>query len=237
MAITDLTYFIDVVDKITNVASMSEDGTPIPPVSAADADITIGKSRLVNRLCESVPEIAVEDLLLGSQYWIAKGGISGLPPTDPVLHGEKLVEPAEMVPATKPFGVGLFTSTGVLGTQGMWRIYLDLNRDSTLHPRPWHVWSVVPRPGVVVREITSATEWVELVESYPVSTGELTYPDWSRIAEDVDAVHMTARAVAATQGLYFESRRGIVAPTYWGLESTLWLRWSFSDQSLVEVVD
>jgi hypothetical protein len=47
---------------------------------------------------------------------------------------------------------------------------------------------------------------------------------------------MTQRAVVASQGLYFASSAGIIAPPYWDVESTLWLRWSFTSTELIEVL-
>ncbi|MGH3993459.1 MAG: hypothetical protein ACRDSN_13480, partial [Pseudonocardiaceae bacterium] len=151
-------------------------------------------------------------------------------------------------PATaKPFGAGLFTSTGVLGGHGMWRTYLDRNRWSTLHPLPWHTWRLTPRPDAVVHEISSAAQWVDFVRSYPLRRGALVYPDWPSAARDLDAVHVTLRAIAAIQGLRFPAGEfpadefpadgAAVAASYWDVESTFWLRWSFTAAELVEQVE
>ncbi len=87
-----------------------------------------------------------------------------------------------------------------------------------------------------MREITSAAEWVELVLSHPLQERGLIFPDWKSVARHCDAVHMTLRAIAATQDLYFSSEQGIVATTYWDVESTLWLRWCFDSVRLIETV-
>jgi hypothetical protein len=141
-----------------------------------------------------------------------------------------------MKASTKPFYVGLFTSTGVLGTYGMWRTHLDLNEYSSLHPRPWHTWAVEPHPNAVVHEIASASQWVELVLSHPRRERGWLFPDWHFVARQCDGVHMTLRAIAATQGLYFPTEQGLIAAPYWDVESTFWLRWCFDSVKLVETV-
>lgn len=55
----------------------------------------------------------------------------------------------------------------------------------------------------------------------------MLYPDWRAVAQRYDAVHMTLRAIAATQGLLFPTDEGQIAPTFWDVESTFWLRWCF----------
>jgi hypothetical protein len=89
--------------------------------------------------------------------------------------------------------------------------------------------------GVKVHEIPTAAAWAEFVSSYPYRYGDLVYPDWRSASRDHDAVHMTLQAVAATQGVFFEVQGETLAPTYWDVESTLWLRWCFSKPELIRV--
>ncbi len=119
----------------------------------------------------------------------------------------------------------------------MWREYLRLNWGSTLHPLPWHTWRVEPRSDIVVHEIAGAAQWVDLALAHPLRKDQLIYPDWRSVARECDAVHMTLRAITATQGLYFPTRRGIVAAPYWDVESTFWLRWCFDSVELTETTD
>ena len=67
--------------------------------------------------------------------------------------------------------------------------------------------------------------------------GDLVYPDWDAIAADFDAVHLCLAGVVAIQGFSFRSAYGLTAPGYWDVETTHWLRWSFQQPRLVEVVD
>ncbi|MFF3712878.1 hypothetical protein [Streptomyces phaeochromogenes] len=48
-------------------------------------------------------------------------------------------------------------------------------------------------------------------------------------------MHVTLRAIVATQGLRFPVKGGATVPPYWDIESVLWLRWCFSSTRFVEV--
>jgi hypothetical protein len=144
------------------------------------------------------------------------------------MHFAEATRSAEIPATTKPFELGLFTSTGTLGTYGMWLCLLVLNRGSTLFPFPWNVWMLQASPDARVFEITTATEWVEFVLEHAMHRDGLLYPDWKLVASRWDAVHMTVRAIAAVQGARFAVNEKVVAPPYWDVESTLWLRWAFT---------
>jgi len=233
----DLARFVTVMEQVTSAGTI-RDVLRMPCVAAAEADALVERCRLLTRLRALAPEIVVGPVNLGAQFWIATGNPSHLPPGEPTLAEQYFIgmtDKANLRPSTKPFGVGMFTATGGLGTHGMWRLYLDLNRGSTLFPLPWHTWAVEPRRDVVIHEIAGATEWVEFARSFPLRDGTLLYPDWNAAARECDAVHMTTRAIAATQGLYFPTEDGIVAAPYWDVEQTFWLRWCFNAVKLVEV--
>jgi hypothetical protein len=141
-------------------------------------------------------------------------------------------------PCTKPFGFGLFTSTAVVETPGMWWFYLQDHGEPAdgLFRYPWRVWALTPARPVTVYEVTGARQWTELVATHPVRHGELVYPDWRSITRAYDAVHMTAQAVVATQGLRFRSPVGEIAAPFWDVESTLWLQWCFGTPRLLDSV-
>jgi hypothetical protein len=236
---TDIERFIAVLELITDSGAASE----LPPVLAATADALVGRCRLLRRLDGVVPEIVTGPFRTMPQYWVATGKLNRIAPGGPTPSESYFVavDDLDALPvATKPFGMGLFTSTGVLGDHGMWRTYLDLNRWSTLHPLPWHTWAVTPRRDAVVHEISSAAQWIDFVRAYPLRRGALIYPDWRSAARDIDAVHMTLRAIVAIQGLRFPVDPvdpGVVAASYWDVESTFWLRWCFSGVELVETIE
>ena len=234
----DLTHFITVLGRATD-SGTGPDVHALPCVSAASADAIVESCRLLARLTGAVPEIVTGPLRLDSQYWVGTENPSGRPkgelaPSESHFIG--VSDAAVIKASTKPFHLGLFTTTGALGRKGMWRMYLDRCPSSTLFPQPWHTWIVDPNPDAVVREIASASQWVEFVLSHPQRERGLLFPDWRSVARRYDAVHMTLRAIAAIQGLYFTTAEGIVAASCWDLESTLWLRWCFDSVRLVDVV-
>ena len=98
---------------------------------------------------------------------------------------------------------------------------------SDLFPLPWTVWELDVLPSARVREITSATEWANLLAEYGVPTGGTVHLDWPAVAAEYDAVHLTLRAVAAVQGIVLRTPGGPAGPVLWDVESTFWLRWSF----------
>lgn len=234
--LADLAYVVDAIDEVAGTLQ-PDDGERHRLISAAEADVLMRSCQILRRLADSAPEITQPPVRLDSQYWVATGRPEFLPDPDRTPSRSSFIDVAWADPtvhATKPAKAGLFTSTGVLGTHGMWRVYLDMNQGSSLFPEPWYTWRMKVRNDVTVREITSAADWVELVESYPATDGERLYLDWKRIAGDYDGVHLTLPAVVTIEGIPFATRNGITAPVFWGVESTLWLRWRFTEQSLCE---
>ena len=235
-AVGDVGRFISILETVTS----SGDHSGAPVTSPEDADAVMASCRLLRRLEAAVPEIVTGQPARRDQYWISSGKPPWVPPREPALSPAYFVTPAGTTPAsgtsTKPFGIGLHTSTGFLGTQGMWRAYLDGQDPSSLFLHPWHVWKLDVRQGVRIREISTAAEWAELILRYPLVTDDLIYPDWPEVAKDYDAVHLTVRAIAAIQGLRLQVRQGMLAPSYWDVETTFWLHWSFSAVVPVETV-
>ena len=234
---SDLAHFVQVMDAIV------PPGSPIEAASitsAALADEVIDTSRLINRILAKAPEIVVGPLARAEQYWVATERPSHLPARLGTLGRTSFVEAStadKAPPSTKPFEFGLYTSTGALGTWGMWWCLLQLSRGSTLFPFPWKIWSVSASEDAKVLEITTAQEWVDLVSREPVYSNKFLYPNWTAVSEQWDAVHVTARAVAATQGIRFSVGNSTTAPAYWGVESTLWLRWAFAAIELLQVLE
>ena len=71
------------------------------------------------------------------------------------------------------------------------------------------------------------------MSDFPTSYEGLLYPDWKAVARHCDGVHVTLRAVGATQGICFRLSDGVVAPPYWDVETTFWLRWVFEHVEFV----
>ena len=232
----DLAYVVETIDQVAGTLPPDRDKQHLL-MPASEADNLMRSCQILRRLTDSAPEITQPPVRLDSQYWVATGRPEFLPDPDRTPRRSSFVEMARAdfpAPSAKPFKAGLFTSTGVLGTYGMWRIYLDINEGSSLFPEPWYTWWLKVRDGVAIREIASAADWVALIESYPAASGEFMYPDWKRIADDYDGVHMMLGAVVAIEGIPFPAQNGVTAPAFWGVESTFWLRWCFTEQSLRE---
>jgi len=233
--IRDAEQFISVLDGVTSTGDHAR--TPI--VSAADADAVVASCRLIRRLGSAGPQLVTGGIAGHPQYWVSTGKPPWLPSREPILSQEHFVAATGVSRAhnANPFGVGLYTSTGFQGTQGMWRLYLDLGRYSSNFPQPWHVWKVDSSAAARVCDATTAAQWEELTLRYPAVKEDLIYPDWRAIAQDWDAVHITIRAIAAIQGMRIQSSRGLLAPSYWDVETTFWLRWIFTSVTPVETVE
>lgn len=228
---SDIAHFVSVISRFAGP------GTPGRPdrtvVSPSDADALAAESALLRRIERVTPDIVAGPLSAAAQSWISTGKPSHRPPGEREPSERHFIPAfgADLPPSAKPFDVGMFTSTGV---PSMWRVYLDLHGDSALYPRPWWTWSVTAPPDVDVYEIDGAARWVDLVTCHPVRHDGLLYPDWAAIARRFDAVHITMRAIAAAQGMFFSAPDGPVVAPFWDVESTFWLRWRFTATELVQ---
>ncbi|MFD9409680.1 hypothetical protein ACFWBN_22060 [Streptomyces sp. NPDC059989] len=206
-------------------------------IAAADADEVADSCVLLRLLSRHEPSLVQGPLDRTRQHWIGTGPHELTPSRHPTLARERFTTPREAPtrpPSTKPFHLGLYTSTAQRNGPGMWRMYLD--QGSNLHPPPWHTWELhVTDPAAAVLEITGACDWAAFVGRYASVHADAVFPDWGEVAEDYAGVHVTLRAILATQGFRFAVEDGLTAPPYWDIESTLWLRWCFSSIRLVEV--
>ena len=236
----DIDNFIHTFEHVTSFSSTWDNLSSRERVSAAEADALVRNSPLLRRLEASAPEIVEGPLRFDSQYWIKNPGAHWMPPAETMLSEALFVSAkgnAAIQARPKPFYVGLFTSTGVFNTYGMWRAYLEAYESSPPFQRPRRTWAVVPRPDSVVREITSAAQWVDFVVAYPRRGERFLVPDWRAVAEDYDGIHMTLSAILATDGLCFAAGDDTVECGHWHMESTFWLRWCFESTTLVETLE
>lgn len=223
--LSDLRHFIRTVTPVTRPPDTHRDTLPV--VSPDEADSIVDGSALLERLRAAWPEVVLGPVGLDRQYWISAERPVDQPRRHPELDARFFDAPGAVpapAPATKPFGLGLFTSTGSAATFGMWWLYLQDYRGSTLFREPWTPWRVALADSSVL-EVRSAADWAALVAAHPLEHAGMAFPDWARIAERWDGVHMTVPAVAATQGVGLEVGGAATAPTNWDVESTLWLRW------------
>lgn len=143
-----------------------------------------------------------------------------------------LVQPPSVVisvPERAAAGGGLWTST-VLDARTSWMVWIQLGGQtaSFLDTRSW---MLRPRRDINVFEIGGANDWVRLCSGYPRPGGTFDIlPNWSGIAEEYDAVHVTLAGSIATQGISYVTADGYrIAPPYFDIESTWWPRWVFSE--------
>jgi hypothetical protein len=235
--VPDIAHFIRTMQAAV-APGVVPDGRQWPQASPADADRSVQSCRLLQRLAVRSPTVVAGPVDREGQVWVASGGPAHLPPRSPSLDRLRFVEggaAAANGASTKPFGLGLYTSTVLPGCFGMWWALLELNRGSTLTPLPWSAWSVRASPAARIFEVVSAADWARLVATYALKRDNLLYPDWARIAAEWDGVHMTLRAIVATQGIWLRVDEDLAAAPFWDVESTLWLRWVFDEQRLLHV--
>ena len=203
-------------------------------IAASEADGILEKSALLASISSREPSIADGPLHRSDQHWLPTNH-DGL--ARPEASAASFVDPKTIAHATASpshlRGGGLYTSTPTTRGSGMWEMYIRLFPSSAA-PKPWYVWNLkVGRDRVA--EIFSAAEWTKFVENYGRDVNGMVYPNWLVAADDFAGVHVTARAIAAAQGLSFETRIGPTAPAFWDVEQTIWFRWAFEAKELLRV--
>jgi hypothetical protein len=198
---------------------------------SAAADEIVAGSRLLASIRESEPGLVDRPLQKDRQHWIVTGTNQPVRPSK-----VRFVVPSIEQPDVKPTNCGLYTSTAMSAGYSMWRAYIGLDT-ANLYPLRWYTWKMeVAATDIQVAEITCASDWVGLVAAYGRLRGDSLYPDWAGIARVFHAVHVTLPAIAATQGFSFYARDRLIPPVFWDVETTFWLRWSFTDAELVDQV-
>ncbi|HWE89191.1 MAG TPA: hypothetical protein VG317_06985 [Pseudonocardiaceae bacterium] len=228
----DIGHYLSVIRLIV------DDSQPKPIIDPVAADRLVAGSQLLSRLDSDYSELTCGPVPLDRQLTVLTSpmaGRTGRGLTPDAAKFTDLDSGTVIKAATKPFEVGFFTSTEYAPNHNMWRDYLDMYPRSTLHPRPWRTWRVSPMPDNDIAEVTRAQDWSDLVRAHPMPHDGLLFPDWNSIAEKYDAIHMTVRAIVAMQGLRLSTPDGVIAPTYWDVESTFWLHWRFTSTELVDI--
>jgi hypothetical protein len=211
-------------------------------IDAFVADNLVTASVLLNDIAGYELSLIAGPLRADRQHWTAiaqDGESANVAPGCPLAA--RFIVPSAVEgrrAAIKPWDIGLYTSTAPSEGRSMWREYLELFLGSTLYPLPWHTWEMeIDVSNIRIAEIVSATKWVSFVDTYARTSDGLVYPDWVKVAQDFDAVHVTLPAIVAAQGFYFRTQRGIIPPAFWDVDATFWLRWRFSGARLIETVD
>ncbi|HEX5851626.1 MAG TPA: hypothetical protein VFY36_00910 [Solirubrobacteraceae bacterium] len=228
--VSRLGHFASVMSKWTDAFVELELGTGAT-IASCVADELAGRSQLLEEIKRFDASLITGPMCEERQYWtpIGRSALSGEAPTE----GRFIVPHTERAAAVKPFEFGLYTSTANAAGVSMWRAFLGPGGSLRL-PLPRYTWMLEIDKEITVAEIGSATAWVNFVSSHPRVVGECVFPDWSDIAQSVDAVHFTLPAIAAAQGFCFRTSLGIIPAAFWDVETTFWLRWCFSHAHGVE---
>jgi hypothetical protein len=225
-----LEQFIDVMSKFPG-ALIELDGNSDAIIGPGRADDVVGRSRLLAEIQDFAPSLVTGPMDMYRQQWITSGWNID-PPSEQCFIAPQTDAPA----AIKPVRIGLWTSTAAVGECSMWRAYLQPGSDIRGRLVPWHMWFLAIDENVKIVEITNALEWCRFVCAYPRIHEGCLYPDWVKVAQEFDAVHMTLSAIAAAQRFSFSTPHGVIPPESWDVESTFWLKWRFSGARLVEKV-
>jgi hypothetical protein len=104
-----------------------------------------------------------------------------------------------------------------------------------------YLWRVAVFPAARVAEIHTPAQWSALARTYagahqafrwsgrphspPVSAR--IDPDWSKVAEDWDGVHLSVSGLLTAQDVPYRSEGATTELRGWDMESTVWFRWLF----------
>jgi hypothetical protein len=225
-----IAHFVAVMSRWTDVTVHEEAGAGAA-IEPAAADILARDSRLLAEIKQSEPGLVVGAMDGTRQQWtpIRRSAYTGEPPSEDSFVVPRADQPA----AIKPADAGLYTSTAAIDGVSMWSAYLEYGGSSAL-PSPPYTWKLTHFEPISVAEITSATQWAEFVLAHPRRAGCLVYPDWATIAERFDAVHITLPTIAAAQGFALTTTDGTIAPAFWDVETTFWVKWRISSAELVD---
>jgi len=173
------------------------------------------------------------DLDRTNQIWVARGG-------EPLEPARLAVDLAAMHrEASKPKRA-LWTSTRTAPSITPW-----LDHGENQAPGEINLWAVQVSQEARVAEIHSPAAWASLVERYPgdspglIFTGvkhppESAYrrdPDWHRVAQDWDAVHLSVGGWLTAQDVPYGGEGYRTELRGFDMESTVWFRWCFSSAS------
>lgn len=100
------------------------------------------------------------------------------------------------------------------------------------------IWPLKPADDIRVYEITGPRVWIELVARYPMDVtfsrrhdwwrsgghdGSWLLPDWSAVASDFDAVHLTVTGYLTTAGRALPVGEARTMLAGWNADETYWL--------------
>lgn len=224
--LSDISTVVRLMGSITNgyIAGIYE---AIPTGRAQELDSIVADSQLIQRLTVENP--------LPLQIWTSAAQTRLAPRRVSASPSETAFKRAVMaqMPTAKPVGYGMYTSTLVLAPNvSAWWLYLEAYGGS-LFPKPWRAYALSIIPGARIYEVVNAQSWVDLVRRHPIIADGLVYPDWQKISLRYDGVHVSWPAIIAIQGVRLVANECLIAESYWDVETTFWLNWSFDNARLI----
>ena len=181
------------------------------------------------------------------QVWVSR---DGSPPS-----ADSLVTPSEPPTRWERYALKptrwLFTSTQI-GDISPMAAAIDFGvgdlRMGNEKP-PYAVWRMNVDESARIFEIHSPSDWHRLCVEYPAEgnsgrhagnepdfsrdAGKLV-PDWSKVAHDWDAVHLSFGGYLTSEQVRMETEHGWTYHWAWDHEGTLWLRWMFDGYERLE---
>jgi hypothetical protein len=114
---------------------------------------------------------------------------------------------------------------------------------------PHYAWQVAVTDSARVLEIHSRDAWSALARFYPRAEAGFTFtttaprpqsaarldPDWSELSRDWDGVHLSVGGWLTAEDVPHQSDGVTTELRGWDMESTVWLRWSFSSVQRIEI--
>ncbi|PJI93326.1 hypothetical protein [Luteimicrobium subarcticum] len=169
--------------------------------------------------------------------WAAVGGLP--------VHGPWWsIPPTALLGSTRPWSAGRAPGPATTGPVGLSLVEDAWNEDDATAVR------VSVTPGARVLEIDGADAWADLCRRYPLDVsasrrtvwleatgrdGRWLVPDWSRVARDVDAVHLTVAGYLATVGRAVDVGDGwATVLAGWDPDRTSWFRGASLDEAVTQ---
>lgn len=127
-------------------------------------------------------------------------------------------------PTGKPAIGGLFTCPGSARWPGLWHIYVPVK---SVFDAPYVAWRLHTPPDARVLELKSAVDYCELVLRFPAKSISGLTVNWNEASTFFDAIAIGPLALAAADCVGFTYRGEEIAASFWGVPTTLWLKWEF----------
>jgi hypothetical protein len=131
--------------------------------------------------------------------------------------------------ATKPRRA-FWTSTRVTDVVSGWIEWLRFGDDR--RHGPYHPWLLTVAAEARVTEIHSPDDWRSLIDRYGAVSSDGGWSiDWELMRRDWDAVHLSVGGLLTAHAPAVTGAPDAGLLDGWHMESTVWLRWTFTSAS------